>query len=149
MRFIIVRNYKILLIIPPGPKNDICAFGLREKQSKKLSNLHSPINGLEPGSHEKVREPISNRVRPKEIFEQNRCAIGWSDIYDLSTNPVNRISVSAPTIFADFASARLRNHEIGSAAKCIGTVVHLLASPTQGLCSNPGHQSKRHHVPLR
>ena len=28
-------------------------------------------------------------------------------------------------------------------------LVHLLVSPTQGLCSNRGHQSKGHHVPLR
>ena len=30
-----------------------------------------------------------------------------------------------------------------------GTVVNLLASPTQDLCSKPGHQSKGYHVPLR
>ena len=29
-----------------------------------------------------------------------------------------------------------------------GTVVHLLARPFQALCSNPGHQTKCHHVPL-
>ena len=30
----------------------------------------------------------------------------------------------------------------------IGTAVHLLESQTQGLCMNPGHQSKGHQVPL-
>ena len=55
------------------------------KNNTKLS----PINGLEPASHEKGRVPISNRLRPKEIFELNRYASGWSDIYDRSTNPVN------------------------------------------------------------
>ena len=30
-----------------------------------------------------------------------------------------------------------------------GTVVHLLVSPTWGRCSNPGHQSEGHRVPLR
>ena len=39
--------------------------------------------------------------------------------------------------------------KFGSAAKRIGSVVHLLVLPTQILCSNPGHQSKGHHVPLR
>ena len=29
-----------------------------------------------------------------------------------------------------------------------GTVVHLLEWPTLALCSNPGHQTKGHHVPL-
>ena len=58
----------------------------------------------------------------------------------------NRISAIRPD---NFASVRLNNHEIGSAAKRIGTVVHLLAPPTQGLCSNPRYQSKGHHVPLR
>ena len=48
----------------------------------------SPINGLEPASHEKGQVPISNRLRPKEIFKRNRCASGWSYIYDHSTNPV-------------------------------------------------------------
>ena len=48
----------------------------------------SPINGFEPASHEKSRVPISNRLRPKEVFERNLCASDWSDIYDHSTNPV-------------------------------------------------------------
>ena len=48
-----------------------------------------------------------------------------------------------------FASVRLKTHEIGTAAKRIGTVmVHFLMSRTQGQYSNPGHQSKGHHVPL-
>ena len=34
-------------------------------------------------------------------------------------------------------------------AYCISTVVYLLASPTQDLCSNPGYQSKGNYVPLR
>ena len=42
----------------------------------------------------------------------------------------------------------LESHEIGSALKLIGPVVHLLVSPTQILCSSPGGQSKGHHVPL-
>ena len=45
-------------------------------------------NGLEPATHEKDQMPISNRLRPREILERNRCAIGWSYIYDHSTNPV-------------------------------------------------------------
>ena len=48
----------------------------------------SPINGLEPALHEKGRMSISNRLRPEVTFERNRCASGWSDIYDRSTNPV-------------------------------------------------------------
>ena len=48
----------------------------------------SSINGLEPATDEKGRVPISNRLRPKEIFERDRCASGWSDIYNHSTNPV-------------------------------------------------------------
>ena len=47
-----------------------------------------PCNGFEPATHEKDCMPISNRLRPKEILEQDRCAIGWSYIYDHSTNPV-------------------------------------------------------------
>ena len=53
----------------------------------------SPINGLEPASHEKGRVPISNRLRPKDIFQRNRCASDWSDICDHSNNPVNRMPV--------------------------------------------------------
>ena len=52
-------------------------------------------------------------------------------------------------IFADFASMQLKTHKIGSVAKRIGTVAHLLASLTQGLRSNAGHQSNGHRVPLR
>ena len=52
-------------------------------------------------------------------------------------------------MFADFASVGLKSHKTGSAAKRIGPVVHLLVSSTHDLCSNPGHQSKGHHVPLR
>ena len=51
----------------------------------------SPSNGLEPATHEKVQMPISNRLRPKEFFERDHCATGWSYIYDHSTNPVNGI----------------------------------------------------------
>ena len=51
----------------------------------------SPINVLEPDSHEKGRVPILNQLRPKEIFERNCCASGWSDIYDHSTNPAKSI----------------------------------------------------------
>ena len=43
----------------------------------------------------------------------------------------------------------LKSHEFGSAAKSIGSVVHLLLSPIQGMYPNPGHQSKGHHVLLR
>ena len=48
----------------------------------------SPINGLEPASNEKGQMPTSSRLRPKEIFKRDRCASGWLDIYDHSTNPV-------------------------------------------------------------
>ena len=48
----------------------------------------SPINGLEPASHEKGRMAISNRLRPRGIFERDRCVSGWSYICDHSTNPV-------------------------------------------------------------
>ena len=54
-----------------------------------------------------------------------------------------------PAIFADFASVELKSHEIDSAAKRIGPVVHLLVSPAQDLCSNPGRKSNEYHVPLR
>ena len=60
-------------------------YGKNDRKNIELS----PINGLEPAAHEKGRVPISNRLRPKEIFERDRCASGWSDIYDHSTNPVN------------------------------------------------------------
>ena len=49
----------------------------------------SPSNGIEPATRDKGRVPISNRLRPREIFERDRCASGWSDIYNHSTNPVN------------------------------------------------------------
>ena len=52
-----------------------------------------PNNGLKPASHKKRQMPISNRLHPKEIFERNRCASGWSHIYDHSTNPVNKNAV--------------------------------------------------------
>ena len=48
-------------------------------------------NGLEPTTHETKRMPISNRLHPKEFSERDRCAIGWSRIWDHSTNPVNDI----------------------------------------------------------
>ena len=51
----------------------------------------SPSNGLEPATHKQRRMPTSNRLRPKGILERHRCAIGWSDIYDHSTNPVNSL----------------------------------------------------------
>ena len=47
-------------------------------------------NGLEPATHENARMPISNRLRSKGIVERDRCAIGWSDIYDHNTNPIKR-----------------------------------------------------------
>ena len=50
-----------------------------------------PSNGLEPATQAKGRMPISNRLRPKEILERDRYAIGWSDIYDHSTNPVKAL----------------------------------------------------------
>ena len=49
----------------------------------------SMINGFETGSHETGQMPISNRLRPIEIFERVRCASGWSHIYNDGTNPVN------------------------------------------------------------
>ena len=49
-----------------------------------------PSNGLEPATQAKGRMPISNRLRPKEILERDRCAIGWSNIYNHSTNPVKK-----------------------------------------------------------
>ena len=55
----------------------------------KKNTEASPFNGLEPATHEKGQMPISNRLRPKERSDRDRCAIGWSDIYDHSTNPVN------------------------------------------------------------
>ena len=42
----------------------------------------------------------------------------------------------------------LETHKFGSADKRIGPAVHLLVQPSQGLCSNSGHQSKGNHVPL-
>ena len=51
-------------------------------------------------------------------------------------------------IFADFASVWLNTHKFGSAAKHSDTLVHLLASSTQSLCSISGQLSKGHHVPL-
>ena len=50
------------------------------------------------------------------------------------------------TIFADLAFVRLKTYETGSAAKRIGTEVHLLAFPIQGMCPNLGYQSKGHHI---
>ena len=50
----------------------------------------SPINGFQPATHEKGHMPILNRLRPKGIFERDRCASGWSDIYVHSTNPVKK-----------------------------------------------------------
>ena len=49
---------------------------------------YRPINGPEPALREKGQMPISNRLRPEEIFERDRCTSGWSDISDHSTNPV-------------------------------------------------------------
>ena len=48
----------------------------------------------------------------------------------------NRIC-STRQFFANFASVGLKTHEISSVAKRNDIVVHLLASLTQGLCSNP------------
>ena len=50
-------------------------------------------NGIEPATHENARMPISNRLRSKGILERDRCAIGWSYIYDHSTNSVNWMTV--------------------------------------------------------
>ena len=63
-------------------------------------------------------------------------------------NELTELALLGPAIFANFASVRLKTHKIGSAAKLIGTMVHLLVSTTQGLCSDPGHQSKGHHMLL-
>ena len=59
----------------------------------------------------------------------------------------NRICANR-LFFADFASVGLKTHEIGSVAKRNDIVVHLLASLTQGLCSNLVPLSKGHHMPL-
>ena len=59
-------------------------YGKNDQKNIELS----ATNGLEPASHEKGRVPILNRLRPKQIFERNRCAIGWSDIYNRIANPV-------------------------------------------------------------
>ena len=58
----------------------------------------SPSNGFEPTTHEKGRMPISNRLRPKGFLELDRCAIGWSYIYDHSTNPVKYYILISKTI---------------------------------------------------
>ena len=42
----------------------------------------------------------------------------------------------------------LKNSRIWKYCKRIGTVVHFLVSPTQGLCLKPRPQSREHHVPL-
>ena len=52
-----------------SPNNAICAFGLREKRSKKIE--HRPITGLDPASREKGQMLISNQLCPKEIFERD------------------------------------------------------------------------------
>ena len=57
---------------------------------EKNSKL-SISNGLKPATHENGLMPISNRLRPKEIFDRDRCAHGWSVIYDHSTNPVKAL----------------------------------------------------------
>ena len=54
-----------------------------------------PTNGLKPASHKNERMPISNWLRPKEIFERDRSASGWSDINVHSTNPVKERAHSA------------------------------------------------------
>ena len=80
----------------PQPKITIYVPSVYWKNDRKNIEL-SPINGLKPASQEKGRVPISNRLRPKEIFWRNRCASDWSDIYDHSTNPVKVDSVSSMT----------------------------------------------------
>ena len=72
----------------PWTKITIYVPSVYEKNVRKNIKL-SAINGLEPPTHEKGRMPISNRLRPRGIFERVRCASGWSDIYVHSTNPVN------------------------------------------------------------
>ena len=77
----------------PGSKITIYVPSVCGKNVQKNIEL-SPINRLEPASHKKGQMPILNGLRPKEIFEQDRYASGWSAIYDHSTNPVNLILVS-------------------------------------------------------
>ena len=66
----------------------LSVYGKNDRKNIELS----VVNGLEPASHDKDRMVISNRLRPKENFERDRCASGWSFIYDHSTNPVNKSS---------------------------------------------------------
>ena len=63
----------------------------------------------------------------------------------------NRICAVRPGDFSPISRLWVcgtKTHEIGSAAKHNDTVVHLLTSPTQGLCSNSGQLSKGHHASL-
>ena len=82
----------------------------------------SPSNGLEPATHDKNRIPISNRLRPKAMFELDRCVSGWSDIYDHSTNPVKprltknyqNSKASSGATCSPLACFLLPKHPIGS-----------------------------------
>ena len=54
-------------------------------------------------------------------------------------------------IWADLGAKSARKLQyLHNRATCniTGAEVYLYLSPTQGLCSNPGHQSKGHHLPL-
>ena len=47
------------------------------------------------------------------------------------------------------SARKLENSQNRATCNSTSAAVHLLVSSTQGLCLNPSHQSKEHHVPLR
>ena len=70
------------------PKERYICLRFTGKTIKKDFEV-SPINGFEPALHEKAECQSRTNYAPKEIFKRNRCASGWTDIYEHSTNPVN------------------------------------------------------------
>ena len=147
----------------PRPKITIYIPSVYWKTIDKNIEL-SPSNGLEPATHEKGRVPIPNQLRPKEIFEWDRCASGWSNIYDHRTNPVNgplrsyllkHDKIEKPVLWnmqscyvpSKWSRKSWQSSTIPDSLHLHGLKVVVWAPEERGLCTE-SQQNNRTYVPL-